>query len=96
VNPAQSILSALIRGYQKVGAPVLTALFGPMCRYEPSCSAYGLEAIRVHGATKGAWLAVKRLCRCHPWGGCGHDPVPPAQPEAANPTARHCCADAAH
>jgi putative membrane protein insertion efficiency factor len=77
MNPAQRLLTLAVRAYQLTGAPLLTALFGPMCRYEPNCSAYAMEAIRVHGTIRGSWLAVKRIARCHPWGGCGHDPVPP-------------------
>jgi putative membrane protein insertion efficiency factor len=57
------------------------SIFGGQCRFEPSCSAYALEAIDIHGAWKGSGLAVKRICRCHPFvllgGGQGHDPVPP-------------------
>jgi putative membrane protein insertion efficiency factor len=48
----------------------------PSCRFQPSCSAYAVTALRRYGALKGGWLAAKRLARCHPWGGCGHDPVP--------------------
>ncbi|AEI38375.1 MAG: membrane protein insertion efficiency factor YidD [Zymomonas mobilis subsp. pomaceae] len=48
----------------------------PSCRFTPSCSAYAITAWRRYGAIKGSWLAIKRLARCHPWGGCGHDPVP--------------------
>jgi len=48
----------------------------PTCRYHPSCSQYAIEALRKYGAIRGGWLALKRLLRCHPWGGCGHDPVP--------------------
>jgi putative membrane protein insertion efficiency factor len=53
-------------------------LFGPLyrCRFEPRCSQYAVEAVRTHGALKGAALAAWRLCRCHPWGGCGVDEVP--------------------
>ncbi len=51
-------------------------LLPPSCRYVPSCSAYAVTALRRYGALKGGWLAAKRLGRCHPWGGCGHDPVP--------------------
>src|SRR5690606_5151212 len=49
----------------------------PTCRYAPSCSQYAIEALSKHGAIKGGWLALKRLLRCHPWGGHGYDPVPP-------------------
>lgn len=49
----------------------------PSCRYSPSCSAYAIEAWSRYGALAGSVLAAKRLCRCHPWGGCGLDPVPP-------------------
>jgi len=47
------------------------------CRFEPSCSTYALEALARHGAVGGTWLTLRRLARCHPWGACGHDPVPP-------------------
>lgn len=63
---------ALIRFYQGAISPH----FAPTCRFTPSCSQYGVEAIRKHGAIKGGWLAIKRIGRCHPWGGHGHDPVP--------------------
>ena len=46
------------------------------CRYDPSCSAYFLEALDKHGSGKGAWIGIKRILRCHPWGGYGYDPVP--------------------
>ncbi|MFC4254262.1 membrane protein insertion efficiency factor YidD [Altererythrobacter xixiisoli] len=48
----------------------------PSCRYQPSCSAYAIEALERYGAMKGGWIAAKRLMRCHPWGGHGYDPVP--------------------
>ncbi|HEY0115682.1 MAG TPA: membrane protein insertion efficiency factor YidD [Allosphingosinicella sp.] len=64
------ILVAL--GWQKGPSRLLP----PSCRFQPSCSAYAVTALRRYGALKGGWLAVKRLGRCHPWGGCGHDPVP--------------------
>jgi putative membrane protein insertion efficiency factor len=60
------------RGWQ-LGPSVLLP---SSCRFKPSCSAYAITAIDRYGALKGGWLAVKRLLRCHPWGGCGHDPVP--------------------
>ena len=54
----------------------ISPLLGPRCRFIPSCSAYGLEAIARHGAARGSWLTLKRLLRCHPWTPCGCDPVP--------------------
>ncbi|MBE9607792.1 membrane protein insertion efficiency factor YidD [Chitinilyticum piscinae] len=63
---------ALIRVYQLCISP----LIGPRCRYTPSCSHYGIEAFRRHGFLRGGWLTLRRLARCHPWGGHGHDPVP--------------------
>jgi len=61
-----------VRGYQRVLSP----LMGGQCRFTPSCSIYALEAIERHGAIRGSWLVVRRVGRCHPWGGGGHDPVP--------------------
>ena len=54
----------------------LSRLLPPVCRYQPTCSHYAMEALRKHGSFKGSWLAVKRICRCAPWGGSGYDPVP--------------------
>lgn len=78
MNAAQHILAFLVRVYRWTLSPAKTLLFGPLghCRYTPSCSQYALDAIRLHGAAAGSWLALKRICRCHPFGGCGHDPVP--------------------
>lgn len=66
------ILIALIRFYQLT----LSSVLGGACRFVPSCSAYAREAIERHGAVRGSWLAVRRLSRCHPFGGSGFDPVP--------------------
>lgn len=68
----------LIRFYQVVVSGPLHLLLGPLagCRYQPTCSQYTLEAVRAHGFRKGMWLGLKRLARCHPWGGAGWDPVP--------------------
>ncbi len=79
MNPAQHILVLLVRLYRCTLSPAKTFLFGPLghCRFEPTCSQYALEAVRAHGALSGSWLAAKRICRCHPHGGCGFDPVPP-------------------
>ena len=54
----------------------ISPYFPKTCRFDPTCSMYGIEAINKYGAIKGAWLTLKRLCRCHPWGGVGYDPVP--------------------
>ena len=80
MNAAQKLLVAIITLYRWTLSPAKDFLFGALarCRFEPSCSKYALEAIRAHGAIKGALLAGKRVCRCHPWGGCGEDPVPNA------------------
>lgn len=66
------LLIVLLRIYRAVISPI----YGPVCRYYPSCSAYALEAVTVHGAVKGSWLAGRRLGSCHPWAAGGYDPVP--------------------
>ncbi len=63
-------------GLLKVYRLVISPLYGNVCRYYPSCSAYALRAVSVHGAAKGSWLAARRLLRCHPWAPGGYDPVP--------------------
>lgn len=67
-----NILILPIRFYQLAISPMLP----PSCRYVPTCSQYAVEALRKHGPVRGLWLAVKRILRCHPWGGSGYDPVP--------------------
>jgi putative membrane protein insertion efficiency factor len=66
------ILAALVRFYRRWLSP----LKPPLCRFTPTCSEYALDALAEHGALRGSWLATRRICRCHPWGGHGHDPVP--------------------
>ena len=66
------VLIGLLRVYRAVISPV----YGNVCKYYPSCSAYALEAVTVHGAVKGSWLSARRLASCHPWGAGGYDPVP--------------------
>lgn len=75
-GPVATLLVGLVRLYRLLLSPVL----GPSCRFAPSCSAYAAEALLAHGALKGCWLALRRVARCHPWGGSGHDPVPSPVP----------------
>lgn len=70
----KTVLLALIRVYQYTLRPFL----GAHCRFAPSCSEYAYEAVSTHGALRGAWLALKRVARCHPYHPGGHDPVPAA------------------
>lgn len=67
------LLIALLRAYRFAISP----LYGQVCRYHPSCSAYALEAVTAHGSVRGSLLAVRRVGRCHPWAAGGYDPVPP-------------------
>jgi putative membrane protein insertion efficiency factor len=74
----KTVLVLLLKAYRLVISP----LYGQVCRYHPSCSAYALEAVEKHGALRGSWLAVRRLARCHPWTPGGYDPVPPVRTRA--------------
>jgi uncharacterized protein len=73
MNVIQVLLLTFIQLYRRLISPLLP----PTCRFQPTCSAYAMEAIRGYGAISGGWLALKRVFRCHPWGGNGYDPVPP-------------------
>lgn len=70
---AVALLSLPILLYQRCISPMLPQC----CRFTPTCSQYALEALRRHGPLRGSWLALRRILRCHPWGGSGYDPVPP-------------------
>ncbi|TNC65156.1 membrane protein insertion efficiency factor YidD [Rubellimicrobium roseum] len=72
MTPAARLLAMPVRAYRLVLSPLL----GRNCRYHPTCSAYALEALERHGAARGGWLALRRIARCHPWGGSGIDNVP--------------------
>lgn len=78
-----TLVRFFIRAYQYTLSPILSAIGGPGsgCRFEPTCSAYFLQAIEMHGVVAGSWLGLCRLARCHPWGGHGHDPVPAKENE---------------
>lgn len=71
-NPLTLILVGVIRFYQMSISPMLPA----SCRFTPTCSQYAVEALRKHGFLKGIYLTIRRILRCHPWGGSGYDPVP--------------------
>ena len=72
MNIPARLMLLLIRFYQYAISPMLP----PRCRYTPTCSQYAVEAVSKHGAFKGGWMALKRIARCHPFGGSGRDPVP--------------------
>lgn len=69
------VLITIIRGYQRGISP----WFPPLCRFEPSCSQFGIEALRCHGVVRGMWLTAGRIMRCHPFSRGGYDPVPPGE-----------------
>ncbi|MEO3416983.1 membrane protein insertion efficiency factor YidD [Roseovarius sp. CAU 1744] len=75
MSPLAHLLALPIRAYRLVLSPWV----GFNCRFQPTCSAYALEALHKHGGLKGGWLAARRIARCHPWGASGHDPVPDQQ-----------------
>ena len=110
ISASSLVIHTLDAGHSRLPltiAPAQVFLFGPAggCRFTPTCSQYAMDAIRAHGALAGGALAAKRICRCHPWGGCGHDPVP--EKELRRATAKfgiqhlishgqdrnHCCFD---
>ena len=70
------LLIGFVRLYQICISPMLVAVMGPSCRFTPSCSEYAIQALRKHGAIRGSWYAVYRLCRCQPFAKGGYDPVP--------------------
>lgn len=76
-SASQKIAIALVKVYQKAISPFI----GNNCRFQPTCSAYAIESINVHGVIKGCWLAAKRILKCHPMNAGGYDPVPSAKKE---------------
>lgn len=77
MNPVARLMIVVVRVYQYS----LSSVMGRTCRHLPSCSEYAAEAISLHGAWRGFWLALARIVRCHPWGSHGHDPVPQSLPD---------------
>ncbi len=73
MTPLAWVLALPVRAYRLVASPWV----GRHCRFQPTCSAYALEALERHGGFKGGWLTLRRILRCHPFGPSGHDPVPP-------------------
>jgi putative membrane protein insertion efficiency factor len=78
----KQVLVFVLRAYRFLISP----LYGQVCRYYPTCSAYALQAVETHGALRGSWLAARRVCRCHPWAEGGVDHVPPARNGSQPPT----------
>lgn len=73
MSPLARIVALPVRAYRLLFSPWV----GHACRFQPTCSAYALEALEQHGALRGSWLTLRRIGRCHPWGSWGYDPVPP-------------------
>lgn len=92
MTPLAFVLSVPVRAYRLLLSPWL----GHGCRFHPSCSAYAMEALERHGGVRGGWLTLRRLCRCHPWGGHGYDPVPPREGEDAAGKAGACSCEDHH
>jgi putative membrane protein insertion efficiency factor len=86
------LVNSMLRGVIRLYQLVLSPLLPPRCRYLPTCSDYAIEALASRGLLTGSWLALRRIGRCHPWGGSGYDPVPRAPAASAH---RHDCG-AAH
>lgn len=78
MSPLARLLALPVQAYRLVVSPWIVS----SCRFHPTCSAYALQALRRHGALRGGWLALRRVARCHPWGGSGIDRVPKAAPTA--------------
>lgn len=85
MSPLAFIFSLPVRAYRLLWSPWV----GHNCRYQPTCSAYALEALEKHGAFKGSWLALRRIGRCHPWGDTGYDPVPEPDTKKEKHDTRH-------
>ncbi|TQS73483.1 membrane protein insertion efficiency factor YidD [Rhodobacteraceae bacterium] len=87
MSPLAALLALPVRGYRLVFSPWV----GHGCRYQPTCSAYMLDALRLHGGLRGGWMGIRRVLSCHPWGGFGYAPVPGADPEFDAQHRKTCC-----
>lgn len=76
ISIPSAALNMLLKGMVIFYRGAISPLLPPSCRFTPTCSQYALEALRRHGPFRGSWLALRRILRCHPWGGSGYDPVP--------------------
>ena len=85
-----SVLATIAKGFIRFYAYFISPMLAPSCRYQPTCSSYAMEAIEVHGGVKGVYLALRRIGRCHPWGGSGFDPVPGVKKPTIDD--HNCCA----
>jgi putative membrane protein insertion efficiency factor len=85
-----TVLMAVLYTYKYAVSPVLHMIApGSGCRFTPTCSEYAIEAVRMHGPLRGAWLAMKRIAKCHPWGSHGYDPVPNSCSCTSHPDPQH-------
>ena len=91
-GPARSA-ALLLMGLVQLYRYSFSYFLGRNCRFSPTCSEYALAALDVHGPLRGVWLAVRRIGRCHPWGGSGYDPVPPAGGAGSEPGGGEKCCD---
>jgi putative membrane protein insertion efficiency factor len=82
-----SIYERTVRVAHRAYKLTLSPWIGRNCRFLPTCSDYAAEALIVHGPVRGSWLAARRLCKCHPWGPTGYDPIPPRKAESLGPGA---------
>ena len=80
MSPLAWLFSLPVKAYRPIGSPWV----GHNCRYQPTCSAYALEALEKHGGLQGGYLAARRILRCHPWGKMGYDPVPPVSSDKSD------------
>ncbi len=82
------VLAKPFIGLVKLYRVAISPLLGMNCRYQPTCSSYAIEALQRYGVLRGGWLAIRRIARCHPWGGSGYDPVPDDSSEHRDDDAR--------